>query len=82
MSKLGKIVLSIGGVLAFSEFCGIFGEAQALKSVWNKYPDEIDDCIEALNNPEDYGSKGYAAFKCKTVGKITKALIDQENGEP
>lgn len=81
MSKLGKIVLSIGGVLAFGELFDIIGEAHALKGVWHKYPDEINDCLEALNNPEDYGSKGYGAFKCKTVGKITKALIDQENGE-
>lgn len=75
MKKITKVALTVGGLLAFSELFAAIGESQMAVAIHSKYPNEIDDCLEALDNAELYNKNPYAIAKCKFVSWFTKLAI-------
>ena len=78
MKKAIKVLGIVGGVLVFSEIFGIAGEAQAFNAMSKKYKDEVDDCLDVLENSDEYldGKKHpYVTFKSKVVANLTKLYM-------
>lgn len=76
--KLLKGLGIIGGLFVISEVFGIVGEAQAFAAMESKYPDEVEDMLDVLDDDDTYaGVKNpYTKFKAKTVSSFARSLIE------
>ena len=74
MNKLAKIGAIGFGVFAFSELCGITGEAQTFVSMIKCGKLEVEEVYEILDECIDI-SEGYAKFKIKMTKMLTSGLV-------
>lgn len=74
MNKLAKIGAIGFGVLAFSELCGITGEAQAFASMIVCRELEAEEVYALLDELID-AAEGYTKFKIKMVKVFTSNLV-------
>lgn len=78
-AKLIKALKIGGGLFVLSEFFGTLGEVQALGAMHILYPDEVEGIVDGLKNAEDYSKNPYKILKCKIIGHITQASIENES---
>ena len=76
MNKLAKIGAIGFGVFAFSELCGIAGEAQAFLSVIKCGLLDAEKLYALLDESYDY-TEGYTKFKIKMVKVFTSIFVEQ-----
>ena len=76
MNKLAKIGAIGFGVFAFSELCGIAGEAQAFLSAIKCGLLDAEELYALLDESYD-DAEGYAKFKIKMVKVFTEALLKE-----
>lgn len=74
MNKLAKIGAIGFGVLAFSELCGITGEAQAFAGMIAYGQLEAEEVYALLDEFID-AAEGYTKFKIKMVKVFTSNLV-------
>ena len=77
MNTIAKVAAVVGGIVVLSEVLGIIGEAQVFAALHHKSPDVVDETIEILENPEEYGTTNpYRKLKSKAIAHVAKTLIE------
>ena len=75
MKGIAKVAAIIGFAFAYTELIATSGEVQALTAMKMKFPDEIDQFMNAAANPEEYGiTKPYTKLKLKTISALVKRM--------
>lgn len=78
LKKILKTAGIAGGVLAFSEICGVLGEAQAFAGMYKAYPEETQKFIDAMDDPEiTEDLSTFRKAKLKVLKKVTEVYIEE-----
>lgn len=75
MKGIAKVAAIIGFAFAYTELIATAGEVQALTAMKMKFPDEVDQFMNAAANPEEHGiTNPYTKLKLKTMSALVKEM--------